>query len=110
MNATLKSGLRYYLMFAYSYTWVRKFLQLWDAKSERAIPTHTLGANIKYVMKPMLMGEKLGIFGACLIMAPCMMPVYLVNDLNKVDIYMKGECSKDYGYTVPKHPIDYLFV
>lgn len=99
-----------YLYAAYGYTWVRKFFQLWDAKSERSIVTTKPTMSIEYIMKPMLLGEKLGIFGICLLIAPVMMPVYLVNDLNKLDLYMKNEKQSDYGYTPPKHPLDYIFI
>lgn len=92
-----------YFRLAYGHTWIRKFFELWDAKCEYA-------KDDSKKIKPMLLGDKLFVFGTCLLVSPCLLPKYIVNDLNKIDIYMKGQKQSDYGNGIPspKKPIDFL--
>jgi hypothetical protein len=97
----MSSFKRYYIS-ATSYCGFRKTIQLWDAK----VPTEQRPGLAK---RDLLMGEKLGIFVATCFISPAIAPIALLDDMNRLDIYMKNEDPKKYGYAKPKNaPYDYL--
>lgn len=80
-----------YALASCAYAASRKTLLLWDAKIERRVGS-------TYKVSDMLLGEKLYVFGVSTILAPIMTPLYVKNDLDRIDIYMKGANPCDYGY------------
>lgn len=85
-----KKSLLNYAFASYVYTGARKTLQLWDAKVERRI-------DCEYKKTNMLLGEKLYVFGISMAMSPVLVPVYVYNDLNLIDVYLKRQNPEDYG-------------
>ncbi len=82
-----------YVIVALSYGAVRKLPQLWDANE-----SYFIQETNKYVEKPMLVGNKMSAFAFGLAFSSVMTPFWLFDDLNKVDIYMKGHKQAEYGY------------
>jgi hypothetical protein len=93
-----------YVIAALSYGAVRKLPQLWDAKERYFVKDLN-----NYEEKPMLMGNKLSAFAFGLAFSSVMTPFWLFDDLNKVDIYMKGHKQSDYGYLTSKSWYEHVF-
>jgi hypothetical protein len=78
---------------------------LWDATIETPG-----GEPNRNKMRPMLMGEKIGVFLWGTAMSPVLAPLWMCNQLNYLDIYRQGKTPKDFGYnTVRKSLLDYVF-
>ena len=93
-----------YCLTSYVYAAFRKALQLWDAKIERRIQ------GFEYKTTNMLLGEKLGVFGVSVILAPGLLPFHVMSDLNRIDIYLSGQRPMDYGFSQPpSHILEHIF-
>lgn len=89
------------------YNVIDKTMQLWDAKVE----VYALNDSSKreYVMKPMLIGDKIGVLMYTTLVAPFTFPFMFFQKLNSLDMLVKGEKPENYGYVPKKHVIDYCF-
>ncbi len=77
-----------YIGCVYAYTIMHKFPSLWNGKLEY---------NNK--LQPMLLGDKTMVLCGSLILSPFLSGIWFMEDLNKLDIYMKGQKPELYGYT-----------
>lgn len=77
-----------YLVGSMGYGAVHKFAILWDAKVDGT-------GNER---RQMLAGEKLSVFTLGMVYAPVLWPAWIMNDLDRLDIYMGGKRPEDYGY------------
>lgn len=60
--------------------------------------------------RPMLIGEKIGVFLGGTVMSPVLAPLWMCNQLNYLDIYRQGKSPKDFGYEVRRKTVlDYVF-
>ena len=87
--------LKYYLAGTMGYGAGRKFAMLWNADVE----AYTCNGRIT---RPMLMGDKLSVFTMSMVYSPIIWPVWMMTDLNYLDIYMSGKKPSDYGYDQKK--------
>lgn len=87
---------RYAVAF-YAYFGIRKCAQLW-------------GADLAYdnKIRPMLLGDKIAIYAISMALAPALAPFQIKEDLNRIDIYMKGEQPANYGLGVKKRFVEHL--
>lgn len=83
--------LRNYFAVAMGYGAAHKLVLLWNADVE----TYT---KIGKTRRPMLMGEKLSAFALGMVYSPLLSPVWLMTDLDYLDMYMSGKKPSDYGY------------
>jgi hypothetical protein len=79
--------LKYYLATTLGYSAARKLGMLWNADVESG-----------KITRPMLLGEKLTVFGMSMAYSPFIFPMWLMSDLDYLDIYMSGKKPSDYGY------------
>lgn len=86
-----------YLMASCTYGAFRKLAQLWEA-NEEYVQYDQSGKFDVITTRPMLMGNKLKAFFLGVGMAPSLAIFMLFDDLNKLDVYMKGHKPQDYGY------------
>ena len=90
-----------------AYAVVRKVRQLRDAK--------LLGEyreDSKPVARPMLVTEKAGVMGASVLYSPILAPFWLFKDVNLLEIHLRKEDVKMYGYARADHMrfIEYILV
>ena len=78
-----------YVGTASAYTVLHKFPSLWDGAVE--------GRNGK--MRRMLAGEKVGALALSLAIGPVLAPVWLLDDVNRLDVFMLGHAQEEYGYS-----------
>ena len=83
--------LKHYFAATLGYGAAHKLGMLWNANVE----SYTSNGKI---IRPMLMGEKLSVFTISMVYSPIMSPVWLMTDLDYLDIYMSGKKPSDYGY------------
>lgn len=93
---------RYYIGAA-AYGASRKIVQLWDANE-----VYTNTTTNKLAKKPMLMGNKMCAFALGVACSSVMAPLWVMGDLNRIDIYMKGESYDEYGFHERNHFCDYI--
>lgn len=94
-----------YLVATTSYGALRKLTQLWEAKEEY-MTYDKYGQFESLSTRPMLMGNKMKAFALGVGFSPSLALFILFDDLNKIDIYMKGHRMSDYGYKEKKSWID----
>jgi len=83
-----------YLCFAAGYTILHKLPKIWNGTIDN---------------RPLLFGEKTCIMGASLIYGPLLAIPWMLDDVNIIEIYLKGHDKKDYGYTKYTSAMDYVF-
>lgn len=84
-----------------------KTCEVWDARVKRY--DYTQKSVNGYVENEMLLGEKFGIVIINTMMGPFKLPYTMIDNLNKVDIYMKGKNPEEYGYKRVKFVYDYYY-
>jgi hypothetical protein len=85
------------------YGFGRKLPILYDATTE------TYDKNGKKVRIPMLLTTKAAITGISAICSIYVWPLYMHNDLSKLEIYARGYNPEDFGYRTPWTSFDYVF-
>ena len=97
MNMATKL-LSYYITGTVTIGSMRKYVQLYDAK---------IYDYKKDTGRPMLFGSKAAILSTSTLLAPCLAPIWLVKDLNRLDAYLRNidisKSSKSYC------EFDYIF-
>jgi hypothetical protein len=101
----IQTFFRRYFLGAAAYGSARKILQLWDAK------TYSY-SGYNEPPKPMPLGDKLGVFTASIIAAPYITPIWVVEDLNYLDVYMRGHNPDEFFQKkmINITGIDYIFM
>ncbi len=88
-----------YVKTCLAYGCAHKYAILWDGQVES-----------KGKMRNMLMGEKIGAFTLGMGYSVLLAPVWLIWDLNKLDLYMQGLRAEDVGYEDEKRNFsDYVY-
>lgn len=82
-----------------------KSCEVWNAKVKRYDYTHKSVNG--YVENEMLLGEKFAIVMMNTMMGPFKLPYTIIDNLNKLDITMKGKNPEEYGYNKVKFVYDY---
>ena len=82
-----------YVVGSLGYGALHKLGILWDARVDGA----------RNEQRPMLLGEKLSAFSLGLVYSPLLSPVWLMNDLDRLDLYMSGKRPQDYGYGADRY-------
>jgi hypothetical protein len=79
--------------------------QLWDAKTASY-------SDYNEPMKPMPLGDKIFVMGVCTFYAPVMAPIWLTNDINYIDVCLRGYDPKEFFRTDKKqyYTHDYIFM
>jgi hypothetical protein len=97
--------LRNYFLGAAAYGATRKLFQLWDAKT-------SYYSECNEPMKPMPLGDKLGVFAASIALAPYLSPMWVLEDINYMDVYLSGRDPKEFFKNNNKciTGIDYIFM
>lgn len=99
----LMNLLRKYCIFGMTVGYFSKLFETWDAK----IQCHV---DEKIIERDMLMGEKVGVCIFGVITGPIMLPLKILDLMNRADIAIKGHTPHMYGYPPVKNRIsDYLF-
>lgn len=102
MSLKGKGYLAFYYLCTAGAGGVSNMMETWNAKVERWV-----GGERK--MTDMLLGEKLGIFAWGVATGPVFVPLKMLNNLNKIDIYFRGHNQKDYGFEEKKTVFDYMY-
>jgi hypothetical protein len=76
---------------------------LYDAKVQ------TYDKNGDKIQVPILLTTKVAIASMSTISSIYLWPLYLYNDISKLEIYSRGYNPEHYDYKQPKYVIDYLF-
>jgi hypothetical protein len=84
-----------------------KMFETWDAKLDRKMENRHENKT-SYQMRDMLMGEKVGVCIWATVMGPVFMPLKVLQAMNHVDMYFKGEKPTDHGYMTKRHISDYM--
>lgn len=84
-----------------------KTCEVWDAKVKRYDHVCAKKTECGYIVNEMLLGEKFALVLFNTITGPFKLPGTIVDNLNKVDIMMKGEKLEDYGYNKVKFYHEY---
>jgi hypothetical protein len=79
---------KYAVIGLFSYGYIRSMLKLWDADVR---VTHD------NQMKPMLLGDKIAAFTGSLFLTPFLAPFWVINDVNRIDLYFRGGSISEYG-------------
>ena len=82
-----------YLQGAAAYSFVRKIPYLWDAKVE----DYNL-KDSKYVSRPMLVTEKVGIMGLSTALSPWWVWSWMYSDICQLEVKLRGQPLSLYGY------------
>ena len=88
-----------YVLATQAYGTLRRMISLWD------------GEVYSYDKKkhvPMLLGDKLSACAVSMAYAPILAPLWIVNDLNHVDIYMRRHKPDDYDIPTPRSWFDHV--
>jgi hypothetical protein len=88
-----------------SYGFIRKIPLLYDAKVESYN-----WKDHKDQVVPMLLTTKVLIAGISGLSGVCYWPIYIHNDISRMEIYSKGYNPDDYNYKKPKDLFDYMFM
>lgn len=101
MNFSLLT--RYFLGTA-AYGSVRKVCQLWDAETSDY-------SKYNEPNKPMPLGDKFGVFVSSVLIAPYITPIWIVKDLNYLDVYLRGRDPNEFFNHTKQHvsAFDYVF-
>ena len=90
----------YYVLGSSAICGFSKAIETWDAKVYTIYPEKH---------RDMLMGEKFGFFCWASITGPVVMPLKVLDWMNRIDIYFKGHKPEDYGYKKHKGIHEYLW-
>ncbi len=93
---------RYYISTA-AYCFVRKIIELKDARVEKRISLETSQKV------PMLWGDKVLVTLISTCSAPFIFPKHIINDLNQLHIYCQGLDPKDYDVKEKKDVFDFVY-
>jgi hypothetical protein len=62
----------------------------------------------RYIKRDMLIGEKISILTLSTVYSPILMPFWVINDLNKLEICCKKHQFKDYGFKQCDEYMDFV--
>lgn len=102
--ASFKTLIKIYVLFAILYSVPRKLEQVWGAH----VVTYD-AVTFRPALRPMLLGFKFLSVMLAVPQAPFMLPVWIIGDLNRLDVYMRGQCLEQYGVVERVNIEDYLF-
>ncbi len=94
-----------YLFGSMALNGLSKSCEVWNAKVKRYDYTHNSVNG--YVENEMLLGEKFAIIMMNTMTGPFKLPYTIIDNLNKLDITMKGKNPEEYGYKKVKFVHDY---
>jgi hypothetical protein len=102
MNARVTTST--YVRGAFVYGLVRKTCQVSTAEIE----IYDREKN-QYKRMPMLLTDKTFTVVHSAVIAPCVLPVYVYQDFNRLEMKMRNVDPKDYGETEKTRVTDYLY-
>lgn len=102
-NTVYTKMLYQYMVGAAAYGSIRKTCHLWDAQ------THAY-SSYNEDPKPMPLGDKLCVFATSVMCSAYLTPIWAVNDLNYIDVYLSGRDPQKFFGTDNKryYALDYV--
>lgn len=100
----INKNLLIYAATTFSYGFIRKIDQVKSAN------INYFNEDIKKIDKrPMLLTSKILLTSFSGIASLYIWPIYMYNDMNRMEIYIKNKDPTHYGYNLQKYEIDYFF-
>lgn len=94
-----------YFLATVAYGSVRKLCHLWKAETSEY-------SSYDEPNKPMPLGDKVGVFAGSLFVAPYIAPVWIMKDLNYMDVRLSGRDPKEFFKNKSRYisAFDYIFM